>query len=137
MRNNTRSIHVRFNLDKPEQRRAWTCLMDFDREKFGSYNQFMTHAIIDAAEKKGDAECPLDAEACEMVNRCVRQIVSSVEEALIQTLPSYLAGCFAAASGKTHIIEDNGESIHTSDGKADISEETERENEIDWEYLGG
>ena len=136
MRNNTRSIHVRFNLDKPEQNKAWAYLMDFDRNQFGSYNQFMAKAIIDAVEKKQASECPLDADACEMVNRCVRKIVSSVEDVLIRTLPSYVAGCFAASTRNVHIKHDNEDTLGMADDNPDNPEQVDRENEIDWEYLG-
>lgn len=136
MRNNSRSIHIRLNLNKPEHQKAWDCLEQLEREDGPSYNQFIAQAIVEYAERDHRKECSLDAEKNELVEICVQKIISAVEDSLQKTLPAYLAGCFAAASG-SFVVPQQPQSEEPISDNSTISEgEQISADDIDWDFLG-
>lgn len=99
MRNDSRSIHVRLNLNRPEHLKAWECLERLEREEKLSYNQLIARAITEYAERDARKDASADEMMNGLVEMCVQKIISAVEDSLHKTLPAYIAGCFAVTSG--------------------------------------
>jgi hypothetical protein len=122
---NIRSTNLRFNLDKEVQKKAWDYLQTMDRQKFKSYNHVISCALVDYFERYYHSQDDPYLETREREERFVNQIVSSVEHAMEQTLPIFLAGCMA---GVIQRVPKNGASFEPSP--------EENEPDVDWDFLG-
>ena len=136
MRNDSRSIHVRLNLNRPEHLKAWECLERLEREEKLSYNQLIARAITQYGERDTQKDGLADDVMNELVETCVQKIISTVEDSLKKTLPAYIAGCFAATSGAFSAPQSMpiAESV-PSDDEAPSGEQILAED-IDWDFLG-
>ena len=92
MEENTRKLPVRFNLDKPDQKRAWEYLQTMDRSVFTSWNHVIHLALLDYFDRYYRIQEDPYLETREREERFVQQIVDAVCESLRQTLPLFLAG---------------------------------------------
>ena len=125
MRNNTRNLHVRFNLDRTEQNRAWRYMVDHCKRSGISYNQFISQAILESGEKENRQSCPLRPEECDLVNRCVSRIMAEVETTLRRFLTAYV----------NTLPYPNGQINQKGEEKPNDAAMTDED--IDWDYLGG
>ena len=98
MEENTRKLPVRFNLDKPDQRRAWEYLQTMDRDIFTSWNHVIHLALLDYFDRYYKVQEDPYLETREREERFIQQIVDGVCESLKQTLPLFLAGCMTGLS---------------------------------------
>ena len=135
MEDNTRKLPVRFNLDKPDQKRAWEYLQTMDRNIFTSWNHVIHLALLDYFERYYRIQEDPYLETREREERFIQQIVDGVCESLKQTLPLFLTGCMAVLST---VQPTPVPSVQTSVAAPLSSEETdEPEPEgIDWDFLG-
>ena len=89
----TKSICLRFNLDKPLHREAWEQLQNMDKEKFKSYTNAVVITVTDYFQRYykncDDPYFETREKEDEFVQRVVAQIGSAVEKAM----PSFLAAC--------------------------------------------
>ena len=93
MEDNTRKLPVRFNLDKPDQKRAWEYLQTMDRDVFTSWNHAIHLALLAYFGRYYKIQDDPYLETREREERFIQQIVDGVCESLKQTLPLFLAGC--------------------------------------------
>ena len=98
MNENIRSTHLRFNLDKDLQNRAWQYLQTMDKKKFKSYSQIIAISLVDYFNRYYKNQDDPYLETREREERFVEQIVTAVENAMDRTLPLYLAGCMTGIS---------------------------------------
>ena len=98
MEENTRKLPVRFNLDKPDQKRAWEYLQTMDRDIFTSWNHVIHLALLDYFDRYYKVQEDPYLETREREERFIQQIVDGVCESLKQTLPLFLAGCMTGLS---------------------------------------
>ena len=98
MDDNTRKLPVRFNLDKPDQKRAWEYLQTMDRDIFTSWNHVIHLALLDYFDRYYKVQEDPYLETREREERFIQQIVDGVCESLKQTLPLFLAGCMTGLS---------------------------------------
>lgn len=124
----TKSICLRFNLDKPLHREAWEQLQNMDKEKFKSYSNAVVIAVTDYFQRYykscDDPYFETREKEDEFVQRVVAQIGSAVEKAM----PSFLAACL------TGLVQPCISSAPISNEKPT---ETEEISEIDLDFIGG
>ena len=106
MEENTRKLPVRFNLDKPDQRRAWEYLQTMDRDIFR-----------------------------EREERFIQQIVDGVCESLKQTLPLFLAGCMTGLSAIQPACASAPQPLQVETPPSEEVAKADPES-IDWGFLG-
>ena len=80
MEENTRKLPVRFNLDKPDQKRAWEYLQTMDRSVFTSWNHVIHLALLDYFDRYYRIQEDPYLETREREERFVQQIVDAVCE---------------------------------------------------------
>jgi len=135
MEENTRKLPVRFNLDKPDQKRAWEYLQTMDRDIFTSWNHVIHLALLDYFDRYYRIQEDPYLETREREERFVQQIVDAVCESLRQTLPLFLAGCMTGITAMhpapVPAVQKTAEAPHSSEQE----EEPEPES-IDWDFLG-
>lgn len=133
------SVHttnLSFNTEKETQRRAWEYLQGMDKQRFKSYSQVISAALVEYFERQNRLKDDPFLETRERENRFVAQIVAAVESALTKALPVFLAGC---AAGLSHSIPPATEAVKTvppAVNEAAKQPETS-EADIDWEFLNG
>ena len=98
MEDNTRKLPIRFNLDKPDQKKAWEYLQTMDRQEFTSWNHVIHLALLDYFDRYYKVQEDPYLETREREERFIQKIVDGVCESLKQTLPLFLAGCIAGLS---------------------------------------
>ena len=135
MEDSTRKLPLRFNLDKPDQKRAWEYLQTMDRDVFTSWNHAIHLALLDYFERYYKIQEDPYLETREREERFIQQIVDGVCESLKQTLPLFLAGCMTGLSAvqptPAPAIQNSVAAMLSSEEK----EEPEPEG-IDWDFLG-
>lgn len=136
MRNDSRSIHVRLNLNKPEHLKAWEYLERLEREEKLSYNQLIARAVAEYAERYAGKDASADEMMNRLVEMCVRKIISAVEDSLHKTLPTYIAGCFAATSGVLSVPQSLPATESAPPDDEPSSGEQISAEDIDWDFLG-
>ena len=82
MEDNTRKLPVRFNLDKPDQKRAWEYLQTMDRSVFTSWNHVIHLALLDYFGRYYKIQEDPYLETREREERFIQQIVDGVCESL-------------------------------------------------------
>lgn len=135
MEENTRKLPVRFNLDKPDQRRAWEYLQTMDRDIFTSWNHVIHLALLDYFDRYYKVQEDPYLETREREERFIQQIVDGVCESLKQTLPLFLAGCMTGLSAiqpaPVPAVQKTAEAPPSSEQKEELEPEG-----IDWDFLG-
>ena len=135
MEDNTRKLPLRFNLDKPDQKRAWEYLQTMDRNIFTSWNHVIHLALLDYFDRYYRIQDDPYLETREREERFIQQIVDGVCGSLKQTLPLFLAGCVTGLSAvqppPAPAVQKPTAAMLSSEEK----EAPEPEN-IDWDFLG-
>ena len=135
MEDNTRKLPLRFNLDKPDQKRAWEYLQTMDRDVFTSWNHVIHLALLDYFDRYYRIQEDPYLETREREERFVQQIVDAVGEALKQALPLFLAGCMTALSAVQQTPAPAIQNLVAAMLSSEEKEAPEPEN-IDWDFLG-
>jgi len=137
VKKDSRSIHVRLNLGRPDHLKAWEYLEQLEQKEKLPYNQLIARAIIEFGERATSKNTSLDEMINGIVDTCVQKIISTVEDSLHKTLPAYIAGCFAATSEMLSVPQTHPapESVPTDDNKKPAGEQISAED-IDWDFLG-
>ena len=124
----TKSICLRFNLDKPLHREAWEQLQNMDKEKFKSYTNAVVIAITEYFQRYykicDDPYFETREKEDEFVQRVVAQIGSAVEKAM----PSFLAACLTGLAQPC---------FSSAPAQSEKTTETEEISEIDLDFIGG
>lgn len=133
------SVHttnLRFNTEKETQRRAWEYLQGMDKQRFKSYSQVISAALVEYFERQNRLKDDPFLETREREDRFVEQIVAAVESALTKALPVFLAGCAAGLSRSippaTEVIDAAHPPVKGAANQPEISEA-----DIDWDFLNG
>ena len=135
MEDNTRKLPLRFNLDKPDQKRAWEYLQTMDRDVFTSWNHVIHLALLDYFDRYYKVQEDPYLETREREERFIQQIVDGVCESLKQTLPLFLAGCMTDLSAMQSAPAPAVQNSVAASLSSEEKEETEPEG-IDWDFLG-
>lgn len=89
----TKSICLRFNLDKPLHREAWEQLQNMDKEKFKSYTNAVVIAVTDYFQRYYKACDDPYFETREKEDEFVQRVVAQIGSAVEKAMPSFLAAC--------------------------------------------
>ncbi len=124
----TKSICLRFNLDKPLHREAWEQLQNMDKEKFKSYSNAVVIAITEYFQRYykicDDPYFETREKEDEFVQRVVAQIGSAVEKAM----PSFLAACLTGLAQPC---------FSSAPAQSEKTTETEEITDVDLDFIGG
>ena len=130
------STNLRFNTEKETQRRAWEYLQGMDKQRFKSYSQVISTALVEYFERQNRLKDDPFLETREREDRFVEQIVAAVESALAKALPVFLAGCAAGLSRSmppaTDVIDAAPPALKEVAKQLETSEA-----DIDWVFLNG
>lgn len=136
MNGNIRSTNLRFNLDKPIQRRAWEYLQTMDKTAFKSYTNAIALSLVDYFDRYKRKRDDPYLETREREERFVEQIVQAVERSSEKALPGFLAACLTGwmqpYQTQQAFFLRSGQS---SDGNAEENIQ-EFGNNVDWDFLG-
>ena len=135
MEDNIRKFPVRFNLDKPDQRKAWEYLQTMDRNEFTSWNHVVHLALLDYFDRYYKVQEDPYLETREREERFVQQIVDGVCESLKQTLPLFLAGCISGLSAIQPASAPAAQPLKTENTPTEDPADADPES-IDWGFLG-
>ena len=135
MEDNTRKLPVRFNLDKPDQKRAWEYLQTMDRDIFTSWNHVIHLALLDYFDRYYKVQEDPYLETREREERFIQQIVDGVCESLKQTLPLFLAGCMTGITAIQPAFAPAPQPLQVETPPAEEVAEADPES-IDWDFLG-
>ena len=134
---NIRNTNIRFNLDKALHRQAWEYLQTRDPKKFPSYSHAVITALVsyfDEYYRQEKGASSGSAHNAGPDSSTLIAIAETVEHAIMQTLPAYLAGYTAALS---HAGDPGSISFPESQEKKESAEEDAGGEFIDWGFLGG
>ena len=120
---NIRSTNLRFNLDKPLYKKAWTYLQNMDKAEFKSYNHAIALSVEDYFERYYKKESDPYFETREREERFIEQIVLAVEKAIEKALPSFLTACL------TGIVQPYKQIEAAEPAREEINDE------VDWDFL--
>ena len=134
MEDNTRKLPIRFNLDKPDQKKAWEYLQTMDRQEFTSWNHVIHLALLDYFDRYYKVQEDPYLETREREERFIQQIVDGVCESLKQTLPLFLAGCMTGLSALQSASAPAAQPLQTETPPAEEPADADPES-IDWVFL--
>ena len=135
MEDNTRKLPIRFNLDKPDQKKAWEYLQTMDRQEFTSWNHVIHLALLDYFDRYYKVQEDPYLETREREERFTQQIVDAVGESLKQALPLFLAGCMTGLSALQPVCAPADPPSQADTAPAEGAGEPDPES-IDWGFLG-
>ena len=122
----TKSICLRFNLDKTLHREAWELLQSMDKDNFKSYTNAVVIAVTDYFQRYykacDDPYFETQEKEDEFVQRVLAQIGSAVEKAM----PSFLAACLTGLAQPCF-----------SATLPEQSKQVEEITDIDLDFIGG
>lgn len=135
MEDNTRKLPVRFNLDKPDQKKAWEYLQTMDRNEFTSWNHVILLALLDYFDRYYKVQDDPYLETREREERFIQQIVDGVCESLKQALPLFLAGCMTGLSALQPASAPPAQLLQAETSPAEEQADADPVS-IDWGFLG-
>ena len=124
----TKSICLRFNLDKPLHREAWEQLQNMDKEKFKSYTNAVVIAVTDYFQRYYKATDDPYFETREKEEEFVQRVVAQIGSAVEKAMPSFLAACLTGLAQPC---------ISSATAPSEKPTETEEISEIDLDFIGG
>ena len=133
MKANTKEMSIRFNLDKPEQIKAYEYLQTMDKQVFRSCNNVICLALLDYFDRYYKVQEDPYLETREREERFTQQIVDVVGESLKQALPLFLAGCMTGLTALVCAPAKPPAQAETA--SAEEAGEPDPES-IDWGFLG-
>ncbi|NLT15685.1 MAG: adenylate cyclase [Clostridiales bacterium] len=137
MGGNIRSTNLRFNLDKPLQRRAWEYLQTMDKRAFKSYSQAIAVSLVNFFERYYKTQSDPYLETREREERFVAQIVAAVERAMERVLPGFLAAYLAGWIQPYQVQQTFPSRPGHSQNEDAVAAEQEVGVNVDWDFLGG
>ena len=135
MKANTKEMSIRFNLDKPEQRRAYEYLQTMDRQVFRSCNNAICLALLDFFDRYYKVQEDPYLETREREEIFTQQIVDAVGESLKLALPLFLAGCMTGLSALQPVCAQADPPSQAESVPSEEAGEPDPES-IDWGFLG-
>ena len=135
MTGNSKTMSIRFNLNEPDQKRAYEYLKSIDRKIFRSCNQAVITALLDYFDRYYKTQEDPYLETREREEKFIQQIVDGVCESLKQTLPLFLAGCMTGLSALPPSCAPAAQPSQADSSTAEESAEPDPES-IDWGFLG-
>ena len=124
MKANTKEMSIRFNLDKPEQRRAYEYLQTMDKQVFRSCNNAICLALIEYFDRYYRIQEDPYLETREREERFTQQ-----------ALPLFLAGCMTGLSALQPVCAPADPPSQADTAPAEGAGEPDPES-IDWGFLG-
>ncbi|MBP1564888.1 MAG: adenylate cyclase [Oscillospiraceae bacterium] len=124
----TKSICLRFNLDKPLHREAWEQLQNMDKEKFKSYSNAVVIAVTDYFQRYYQACDDPYFETREKEDEFVQRVVAQIGSAVEKAMPSFLSACLTGLAQPC---------ITSAPVPIEKPTETEEISEIDLDFIGG
>ena len=124
----TKSICLRFNLDKPLHREAWEQLQNMDTEKFKSYTNAVVIAVTDYFQRYYKATDDPYFETREKEEEFVQRVVAQIGSAVEKAMPNFLAACLTGLAQPC---------IPSAPVSSENTTETEVLSEIDLDFIGG
>ena len=135
MGENIKEMSIRFNLDKPQQKKAYEYLQTMDKQIFRSCNNVVCLALLDYFDRYYKVQEDPYLETREREERFIQQIVDGVCESLKQTLPLFLAGCMTGLSALQPISAPSAQVLQAETPLAEEPVDADPES-IDWGFLG-
>lgn len=122
----TKSICLRFNLDKPLHRVAWEQLQNMDKEKFKSYTNAVVIEVTDYFQRYYKTCDDPYFETREKEDEFVQRIVAQIGTAVEKAMPGFLAVCL---TGLAHPCIQVSQPEHPK--------QAEEITDIDLDFIGG
>ena len=128
-------LHLRFHMNRENQRKAWEILSAMDRNLFASYVDMISSALIAADNHEQITMHVADqGQSDRIVQEYAERIAMAAENIMKYTIPSFLTGSqLAGAKAVSHeaIAADSDKAIGET-----VTSNTIPDEEIDWDFLG-
>ena len=124
----TKSICLRFNLDKPQHLEAWEQLQNMNKEKFKSYTNAVVIAVTDYFQRYYKSTDDPYFETREKEDEFVHKVIAQIGTAVEKAMPGFLA------AGLTGLAPP---CISSAPVLSEKTTETEEISEIDLDFIGG
>ena len=138
MRTNSVNLHVRLNLNKPDQKRAWDYLEKVRMDPNVRMNQLLAEAIIEKAEKDRGYETSVSADDCAVVQESIQLVTAAIETEIASAIPACIARVSLAAAWNVLRQANFADSVEPSlnSNEDGLNGRPIPPEEIDWSYLG-
>lgn len=127
---NVKCTTLRFNIDKPLDRKAWDYLQGMDKDEFKSYSRAVAVAVTEYFKNYYRKKDDPYFETREREDKFVEQIVSAVETAVEKSLPTFLAACFTKMVMPYNATAPTINITNTNENNASA-------DDIDFDFVGG
>ena len=124
----TKSICLRFNLDKPQHLEAWEQLQNMNKEKFKSYTNAVVIAVTDYFQRYYKSTDDPYFETREKEDKFVHKVIAQIGTAVEKAMPGFLAACLTELAQSC---------ISSAPVLSEKTTETEEISEIDLDFIGG
>ncbi len=124
----TKSICLRFNLDKPQHLEAWEQLQNMNKEKFKSYTNAVVIAVTDYFQRYYKSTDDPYFETREKEDEFVHKVIAQIGTAVEKAMPGFLAACLTGLAQPC---------ISSAPVLSEKTTETEEISEIDLDFIGG
>lgn len=122
----TKSICLRFNLDKTLHREAWELLQSMDKDNFKSYTNAVVIAVTDYFQRYYKACDDPYFETREKEDEFVQRVLAQIGSAVEKAMPSFLAACLTGLAQPCF-----------SATLPEQSKQVEEITDIDLDFIGG
>ena len=124
----TKSICLRFNLDKPQHLEAWEQLQNMNKENFKSYTNAVVIAVTDYFQRYYKSTDDPYFETREKEDEFVHKVIAQIGTAVEKAMPGFLAACLTGLAQPC---------ISSAPVLSEKTTETEEISEIDLDFIGG
>ena len=138
MRNNSVNLHVRLNLNRPDQKKAWEYIQKAQKDPSVAINQMLSKALVESIERDRRCEVSVLPEDCLVVQQSIRQIITAIQNEIAKTIPAYLAGVLSTVSWNVSAQATCVNPVVSTAAKNEdgINGRPIPPEEIDWSFLG-
>ena len=122
-------LHITLRSNIAEQQKMWERLCTIDRNEYRSFTQYIVKAFNAYCDGQTKAAVISSTDTADLI---ARKTAQAVGDRFDRSFNTFLAGCMAASEHRSYVPAREESSSQTAPPDAQL-----RDDEIDWDFVGG
>ena len=122
-------LHITLRSNIAEQQKMWERLCAMDRNESRSFTQYIVEAFNAYCDGQTKVAMTSSVDTAELI---ARKTAQAVGDRFDRSFNTFLAGCMAASEHRSYVPAREESSSQTAPPDAQL-----RDDEIDWDFVGG
>ena len=122
-------LHITLRSNIAEQQKMWERLCAMDRNEYRSFTQYIVEAFNAYCDGQTKASATPSADTADLI---AQKTAQAVGDRFDRSFGTFLAGCMATSERRSYVPAREESGSQTAPPDAQL-----RDDEIDWDFVGG